>query len=151
MELLAINFERLQKSFTLVQDSLSHLRPLDPAILNDSRAMESYDALASRFERFVEIALNKFFRTVEIHQFSKSSESLRDRLLIMQKLGLISSVELWMEMRNFRNRIAHDYLPEQLAVVFNGIHIRFNVEMKRCIEECIKFMQKNGENSHVSS
>ena len=68
--------------------------PLKPEILNDSLAMEPYDALSSRFERFIEIALNKFFRSVEIHEFSKSSDSLRDRLFMMQKFGLISSVEL---------------------------------------------------------
>jgi hypothetical protein len=84
-------------------------------MLNDSIAMEPYDALASRFERLVEIALNSFFRSVELHQFGKKSESLRDRLLCMQKIGLVTSVELWMEMRDFRNRIAHDYLPEQLS------------------------------------
>jgi uncharacterized protein YutE (UPF0331/DUF86 family) len=109
--------------------------------------MEPYDALASRFERFIEIALNRFFRSVEIHQFSKSSESLRDRLLIMQKIGLISSVELWMEMRDFRNRIAHDYLPEQLAVIFNSIRDRFGAEMKVCVEESSKFMIRNGVGS----
>ena len=147
MDLLTINFEKLQKSFALVQDSLFRLRPLETAILNDSLAMEPYDALASRFERFIEIALNRFFRSVEIHQFSKSSESLRDRLLIMQKIGLISSVELWMEMRDFRNRIAHDYLPEQLAAIFNSIRDRFGAEMKSCVDESSNFMIRNGVGS----
>ena len=150
MDLLTINFQRMNKSFALVQDSITRLRPLEPAMLNNSLAMEPYDALTSRFERFTEIALNRFFRSVEIHQFSKSSDSLRDRLLMMQKFGLISSVEIWMEMRDFRNRIAHDYLPEQLAAMFNGIRDRFGPEMKLCVDESAQFMIKMGLKSDVS-
>ena len=142
MDLLGINFEKMQKSFAMVEDSLTRLPALKPEILNDSLAMEPYDALSSRFERFIEIALNKFFRSVEIHEFSKSSDSLRDRLFMMQKFGLISSVELWMEMRDFRNRIAHDYLPEQLAIIFNNIRDRFATEMKLCLEESAKFVNR---------
>ncbi len=144
MDLLGINFEKMQKSFALVEDSVTRLPPLKPEILNDSLAMEPYDALSSRFERFIEIALNKFFRSVEIHEFSKCSDSLRDRLFMMQKFGLISSVELWMEMRDFRNRIAHDYLPEQLAIIFNNIRDRFATEMRLCLEESTKFVNRKG-------
>lgn len=151
MDLLAQNFEKLEKSFRVMQDSLKRLPRLEATLLNDSRAMEPYDALASRFERFVEIALNKYFRSVELHHFAKASETLRDRLHVMEKLGLVSSAELWMEMRDFRNRIAHDYLPEQLTAIYNGIQDRFAAEMEVCFERSKSMMSNRGATTHVSS
>ncbi len=40
MDLLGINFEKMQKSFAPVEDSLTRRPPLKPEILNDSLAME---------------------------------------------------------------------------------------------------------------
>jgi uncharacterized protein with HEPN domain len=34
---------------------------------------------------------------------------------------LASSANLWLAMRNVRNRIVHDYLPEQVAQMFEEI------------------------------
>ena len=149
MNLLQIDYEKLQSSYELVNDSLTRLPPLVPSFINNSLAMEPYDALASRFERFVEIALNRFFRSVEVHQFGKKSESLRDRLLCMQKIGLVSSVELWMEMRDFRNRIAHDYLPEQLVAMLNTIRDRFRSEIDLSITKCAAFMLQSQDKKNV--
>ena len=39
----------------------------------------------------------------------------------MEKLRLVGSASLWLEMRNIRNRIVHDYLPEQTAQMFDLI------------------------------
>ena len=151
MNLLQIDYEKLQSSYALVNDSLTRLPPLVPSLLNNSLAMEPYDALASRFERLVEIALNRFFRSVELHQFGKKSESLRDRLLNMQKIGLVNSVELWMEMRDFRNRIAHDYLPEQLVAMLNTIRDRFREEIDLTIAQCTSFVSRNQDKKNVPS
>ena len=151
MSLLQIDFDKLQSSYALLSDSLTRLPPLAPAMLNNSIAMEPYDALASRFERFVEIAVNRFFRSVEIHQFGKKSESLRDRLLNMQKIGLVSSVELWMEMRDFRNRIVHDYLPEQLVAMINTIRDRFRTEINLSLAKSVGSMMPLQERRHVPS
>lgn len=137
--LLLMNFEKLEKSSLLVRDILSHLPPLDPAILKEPRKMEPYDALASRFERFVDIAINRFFHSVELELKMESSETIRDRLLCMTKHGLISSPDIWLEMRDFRNRIAHDYIPEQLVAIFEAIRTRFLTEINFCIEESRKF------------
>ena len=137
--LLVINFEKLRRASLLVRDTLSHLPPLDPNVLSSSREMEPYDALASRFERFVDIAVNRFFRSVEWEMKREASETIRDRLLLMEKSGLISSTEIWLEMRDFRNRIAHDYLPEQLVSIFDAIRTRFLSELIFCVEASQKF------------
>lgn len=50
-----------------------------------------------------------------------NSESYRDLLANAAKWGLIDDVEQWFRMRDLRNRIVHDYLPEKLAEIYSLI------------------------------
>jgi uncharacterized protein with HEPN domain len=36
----------------------------------------------------------------------------------MEKLGLISDHECWLGLRDLRNRVVHDYLPDELANLY---------------------------------
>ncbi len=47
----------------------------------------------------------------------------------MEKLGVVSSAARWMQMRNIRNRIVHDYLPEQVAEMFDLLTRVFSPEL----------------------
>jgi hypothetical protein len=74
----------------------------------------------------------KFFRTYEKIQFAEESDTLRDMLNRAEKVGLISSVELWFRMRDVRNRIVHDYLPEKVKEMYDDIMGDFGNELLRC-------------------
>jgi hypothetical protein len=71
----------------------------------------------SRFIRAVESAL-RLFRSVELHEFGVPADSTRELLDRMEKLRWVSSADLWLAMRSIRNKIVHDYLPEQVAQMF---------------------------------
>jgi hypothetical protein len=71
----------------------------------------------TRFERAVEVFL-KFFRTAESFETAGTGSTVRDCLGLMCKLGLIDQVDRWMEMREVRNRIAHDYLSDKLQGIY---------------------------------
>ena len=105
-------------ALSLVEASLNKIKPYDPTRLYTPDEMEPYDALCDRFVRGVESAI-KFFRTYERAQFAEVSETIRDLFNRMEKLNMISSVELWLLMRDIRNRIVHDYLPEQLKEIYD--------------------------------
>jgi uncharacterized protein YutE (UPF0331/DUF86 family) len=70
-------------------------------------------------------------RSLEMAQFAEQSESTRSLLDRMEKLGIVSSAGLWMQMRNIRNRIVHDYLPQQVADMFELLLSRFGPELLR--------------------
>ena len=63
----------------------------------------------------------KFFRTWERVREATSSETFRDLLLRMEKLGLISDHACWLGLRDLRNRVVHDYLPGELAELYELI------------------------------
>ena len=92
--------------------------------------LEPYDALSDRFIRTVEIAI-KFFRSYEYYLQADQSQTLRDGLHRMEKLGLVSHIDIWLEMRDIRNRIVHDYVPEKIAELYQLIRGEFYTELSQ--------------------
>ena len=121
LELLAeSNREKARRTIDLVVASLSEYRPFNPAATYTPKDLEPYDALADRFVRAVECCL-RYFRSYELLEFAEQSDSTRSLLNRMEKLDLVGDTTLWLQMRNVRNRIVHDYLPEQTAQMYSEI------------------------------
>ena len=78
---------------------------------------EPLDAMSDRYLRAFEAAL-KLFRTWERLREAAPSDTLRDLLLRAEKVGLVSSAAHWIALRDLRNRIAHEYLPSEIARIY---------------------------------
>lgn len=131
LELLAeSNRERARRTIDLVVASLSEYRPFNPAATYTPKDLEPYDALADRFVRAVECCL-RYFRSYELLEFAEQSDSTRSLLNRMEKLDLVSNTNLWSQMRNVRNRIVHDYPPEQTAQMYSEITGPYGKELRR--------------------
>ena len=128
--LAEITRQKLIKSIDLVQASLSRTEPYNSNRIYTAIELEPYDALCDRFIRCIEMAI-KFFKSYERFQFAESSNTIRDLLKRMEKLGIILDTDLWFEMRELRNRIVHDYLPEQLKDMYDLIQCEYAKEIKR--------------------
>lgn len=108
---------RFEAAVELLAASLARYRPFDPARTYAPVELEPYDALCDRYMRAVEMAI-RCLRTIERARLAVNSESYRDLLANAAKWGLIGDVEKWFRMRDLRNRIVHDYLPEKLAEIY---------------------------------
>jgi hypothetical protein len=128
-EMLRENRDKARAALGLVMASLDTYAPFNPAAELSPKELEPYDALADRFIRTIESAL-RLFRSVELYEFGIPADSTRELLDRMEKLGWVSSAELWMAMRSIRNKIVHDYLPEQVAQMFQQIAGLFADEQK---------------------
>ena len=53
----------------------------------------------------------------------------------MEKTGFISSHELWLVIRDLRNRVAHEYIPGELAHLYAGIVGTAVPEFRRLLAE----------------
>lgn len=127
---LTFNREKAAKTLALVAASLQGYVVFDPTREYSPKELEPYDAFADRFVRAVECAL-RYMRSLEMEQFAEQSESTRSLLDRMEKLNVVSSASLWMQMRNIRNRIVHDYLPQQVAEMYDLLVTRFAPELLR--------------------
>jgi uncharacterized protein with HEPN domain len=126
---LKSNIDKSIKSISLLEASIRKVAPFDPVKEYTSDELEPYDALSDRFIRTVEV-LFKFMRSYQLFNEAATSDTLRDLLLYIEKLNFITSVELWLEMREVRNRIVHDYLPDQQQHLFEDITGPFYNEIK---------------------
>lgn len=127
-KLVAAAIARYVNATALVEASLQRYHPFEPERAYSALELEPYDAMCDRYMRAVEMAI-RYFRTVERARLALSSESYRDLLGNAEKWGLIEDVDLWFRMRDLRNRIAHDYLPEHLLRIYVAISQEFGPEL----------------------
>lgn len=118
--LLADSQAKLGAALAPVFASEAGYAPFVPNRVYSPQEREPYDALSDRFLRAFESSL-KFFRTWERVREAHASETFRDLLLRMEKVGLISGLATWIGLRDLRNRVVHDYLPEELAALYAAI------------------------------
>ena len=119
-ELVLKSFRDLERAVFLLKSSLDAYRPYDPSKEYSPEEMEYYDSLSFRFEKAVELAL-AFFKSLEIYLFGEQSDTLRTRLLRLQKSSYVDSADFWISARILRNKIAHAYLPEELKDIYDQI------------------------------
>ena len=122
--------QKVLNTIMLVEASLSRITPYDVNQNYTPEEMEPYDAMSGRFIRAVEVSL-KFFRTYERYLFVESSDTIRDLLNRMATVDLITSTQLWVAMRDVRNRIVHDYLPKDIKQIYDSIQNQFGNELKQ--------------------
>ncbi|MFM8290544.1 MAG: nucleotidyltransferase substrate binding protein [Planctomycetia bacterium] len=118
--LLTDSQAKLRAALELVFASAAGYVPFAPGRMYSPQEREPYDALSDRFLRAFESSL-KFFRTWERVREANVSDTFRDLLLRMEKVGLISDVATWIGLRDLRNRVVHDYLPDELAALYAAI------------------------------
>jgi uncharacterized protein YutE (UPF0331/DUF86 family) len=118
--LLTDSQAKLRSAFELVFASAATYKPFVVGRMYSPQEREPYDALSDRFLRAFESSL-KFFRTWERVREANVSDTYRDLLLRMEKLGLISGLAEWIALRDLRNRVVHDYLPDELAALYAAI------------------------------
>lgn len=128
--LLQESARKLVAALDLLFASVDSYPGFDPTRDYTPKEREPLDALCDRYLRTFESCL-KFFRTFERVREAQPSETFRDLLNRMHKLGFISDVQTWLDLRDLRNRIAHEYLPEELAKIYAGITTTAAHEMNR--------------------
>ena len=124
-------------SIALFAASVKRYRPFDPRRRYTPKQLEPYDALADRYIRAVETSI-RFFKVYERYQFGEPSDTLRDLLNRMAKLRLVSSVPLWIDMRDQRNRIVHEYLPQKIKDIYAEVVGRMGTELFKVKNACAK-------------
>ncbi|MGI2026457.1 hypothetical protein [Endozoicomonas acroporae] len=79
--------------------------------------LEKFESLTARFARFNDILLQKIFRLIDTIDLEDVG-TVRDRINRAEKKGLIEDAQRFIEIRELRNSIAHEYQPEALSVIF---------------------------------
>lgn len=82
---------------------------------------DAFEALTGRFARVSDMLLQKFFRALDVVELSEGG-TLLDVLLRAEKRGLVESADEFLEIRELRNEIAHEYAEEDLKSLFLSVY-----------------------------
>jgi len=137
LELTGFALNKATDSIKLVEASLKKFKTYEKDKIYSPDELEPYDALSDRFIRSVEICI-KFFKSYELYHYGVNSDTVRDLLNQMAKLKLISSTLTWMQMRDVRNRIVHDYLPDQIYDIYELSNNIYGKELKMLKSKLLK-------------
>lgn len=83
--------------------------------------LETYEALVSRFARTTDIFVAKYLRSFVLKDDPAFSGSLIDTINYAEKKGLIVSAKNWIEIRELRNKISHEYTAADLKIIFDQV------------------------------
>ena len=102
---------------------------------DDDTRSEMLDAFVSRFGRLHDTLGDKLLSALLRFSLEKTGTQL-DNLLRAEKLGWIASVQAWVEVRELRNRLIHEYVesPEDLLAALKaalqGVQILIDVQAR---------------------
>ena len=109
--LLLTHWDVLQRSLKSLEQSVNKTRQLLRQSEFSFEELESIDSLTSKFSRTSDIYLQKVLRSIWM-MLREDTVPLIYLFNRAEKLMIIVSAEELLQMRDIRNQIAHEYLPE---------------------------------------
>ncbi len=110
----------MEKAADILRYSHNKCRQIDFMGGLDNDALESFEALTSRFARVSDMLIQKMFRTIDMVELENSG-TVRDRINRAAKKKIIVNADTFIEIRIVRNEIAHEYQSETIYVIFEKV------------------------------
>lgn len=120
IELLRYNWKLLQNSLDSLELSVEKCKRIRKKTDYSFEEMESFDSLTSKFGRTSDIYTQKVLRGIWL-LLHESYVPFIDLLNKAEKTGIIDSADKLLEIRDLRNQIAHEYIPEVLNDLVNEV------------------------------
>ena len=136
--LLNLNWNLLKQALPSFERSLVKCRDIDFSPPISFETEESLDALSSKFSRVSDIYTQKVIKTL-LFFLREDAPTFLDRMNLCEKLGIISSAEELIAIRDLRNIIAHEYLSENLVEIYREI-IQLSDNLMKSIPLTDKFL-----------
>lgn len=140
LELLARNQKLLQDSVATLHKSVEKALAIGRKTEYTFEEMETFDSLTSKFSRTSDIFLQKIIRTLW-ELLHEDRMPLIDVLNRAEKLQIIHSADTMLEIRDIRNQIAHEYIPEAIQDLVPEV-IELTQKLNQNINTCYTFINK---------
>lgn len=115
--LIQKHYEDYAKTVRLLRSSLSQYQSYSSSEEYTDKELEVYDAFSFRFQKALETGIT-FYRHLDAFVNQNERKFVRDLLMAIEKIGLITSAHSWMEARGHRNKIAHAYDSNELERIY---------------------------------
>lgn len=140
IELLNQNWELLLRSLETLKLSVEKAESIGNKAEYSFEEMETFDSLTSKFSRTSDIFTQKILRSVWILLHEEITPFI-DILNRAEKIGIIFSSDKLLEIRDLRNQITHEYIPETIQKLIPDV-IELSSELEDNIQKTGKFLFK---------
>lgn len=113
---------RIQKSLKYLEYTYHRAKdlPTKPSLLTNEQ-FEIWDSFATRFARTSDLFLSKYIKAAVSFDDPAFDGVFRDYLGRAEKMGLIDNTEQWLEIRELRNIVVHEYDDDDLELLLKKL------------------------------
>lgn len=142
IELLQAEWALLRAALDTLQLSVDKCRAIGKKSHYTFEEQESFDSLTSKFSRASDIFTQKVIRTLWILLHEPFMPFI-DMMNKCEKMSVIQSADQMLEIRDLRNQIAHEYLPDALQELVPEV-IDISANLQQSALTCFNFLvQRN--------
>ena len=140
--LLKSEWDLLQQSVITLKLSVLKCQSIGIKENYSFEELESFDSLTSKFNRTSDIFTQKVLRSVWMLLHEPFAPFI-DMMNKCEKMALLQSADQIIEIRDLRNQIAHEYLPDAIRELVPEA-IELSTNLLDNIESCNIFLQNRG-------
>jgi hypothetical protein len=111
--LLQSEWELLEKSTITLQQSVEKCKTIGTKKSYSFEEQESFDSLSSKYNRSSDLFTQKVIRTIWI-LLHEGFVPFIDMMNMCEKSGIINNATEMISIRDLRNQISHEYIPEAI-------------------------------------
>jgi hypothetical protein len=141
-DLLQSEWELLQAAVGTLQLSIIKCQSIGVKESYTFEELESFDSLTSKFNRTSDIFTQKVLRSVWM-LLHESFVPFIDMMNKSEKMLILRSADKMIEIRDLRNQIAHEYIPDAIRDLIPEV-IELTSLLIENIEDCCHFMETKG-------
>ncbi|MEI8295911.1 MAG: hypothetical protein WCG04_05250 [Alphaproteobacteria bacterium] len=111
-----------------IEEALQHIAPILPLQATTLEELKhedlgSLELITNRFVKLQDLIGAQIFpRILKELREDSPTQSMIDRLNVLEKLEILPSADIWIKMRDQRNKLTHEY-PDKLDVMANNLNI----------------------------
>lgn len=139
-QLLAEELKLLEYSNDMLTHSYNICRNIGVRDDYNLEELDKFEALTSRFARIGDMLIQKIFRSIDIIELERPG-SVIDRINRAEKRGLVSSSNIFKEIRYLRNEISHEYIPTAIEQIFRRV-LKLTPYLIDSVERVKKYCEK---------
>ena len=142
INLLKSEWEVLQATVNTLQLSVSKCQDIGIKESYTFEELESFDSLTSKFNRTSDIFTQKVIRSVWMLLHEPFAPFI-DMMNQCEKMDMLRSADQMIEIRDLRNQIAHEYLPDAIRDLVPQA-IELSASLIENIRSCQLFLEIRG-------
>ncbi len=142
LNLLYTEWELLQAAVNTLQLSVRKCQVIGIKESYTFEELESFDSLTSKFNRTSDMFTQKVLRTIWMLLHEPFAPFI-DMMNNCEKMGILQSADQMIEIRDLRNQIAHEYLPDAIRELVPET-IELSASLLENIGTCKLFIQARG-------